>query len=72
MSEAVLCLLDLMAVAKLCSVSPHTVRKWVRQGKLRPLRICRRLLFHPDECARFLTDSGSPNTAVKNDPHCGQ
>ena len=47
-------LLTLLAVADALSVSPHTVRSWVRKGKLRPVRICRRLLFHPDEIARFL------------------
>lgn len=47
-------LLDLRQVAECCHVSPHTVRKWVRLGRLKPLRICRRLLFHPDELVRFL------------------
>jgi len=47
-------LLPLVVVAKALCVSPHTVRSWVRQGRLRPVRICRRLLFHPDEIARFL------------------
>jgi excisionase family DNA binding protein len=50
-------LLTLLAVANALCVSPHTVRKWVREGKLRPVRICRRLLFHPDEIARFVTTS---------------
>ncbi len=53
MSNDVPTLLDLAEVAKHCHVSPHTVRKWVREGKLRPVRLCRRLLFHPDEVARF-------------------
>ena len=47
-------LLDLQTVAQLWSVSPHTVRKWVKMGRLRPVRLCRRLLFDPEECARFL------------------
>jgi predicted site-specific integrase-resolvase len=47
-------LLPLAAVARALCVSPHTIRSWVRQGRLRPVRICRRLLFHPDEIARFL------------------
>jgi hypothetical protein len=47
-------LLPLEAVARALCVSPHTVRSWVRKGKLRPVRLCRRLLFHPDEIARFL------------------
>jgi excisionase family DNA binding protein len=47
-------LLTLLAVANLLCVSPHTVRSWVRKGKLRPVRICRRLLFEPAEVSRFL------------------
>lgn len=54
MNETIPRLLDLRSVAQMWSVSPHTIRKWVRQGKLRPTRLCRRLLFDPDECARFL------------------
>jgi len=50
-------LLTLLAVAKALCVSPHTVRAWVRKGRLRPVRICRRLLFHPDEVARFLSEA---------------
>jgi hypothetical protein len=47
-------LMDLNELAALWRVSPHTIRAWVRQRRLSPTRICRRLLFHPDECARFL------------------
>jgi predicted site-specific integrase-resolvase len=54
MPESVPQLLTLLAVAKALCVSPHTVRSWVRKGRLRPLRICRRLIFSPDEIARFL------------------
>ena len=43
-SEPVPQLLTLVAVAKALCVSTHTVRSWVRKGKLRPSRICRRLL----------------------------
>jgi len=50
-------LLPLLVVARSLCVSPHTVRSWVRKGTLRPVRICRRLLFHPDEIARFLAHS---------------
>ena len=38
---------------------PHTIRAWVQQKRLTPTKICRRLLFHPDECARFLA-AGNP------------
>jgi excisionase family DNA binding protein len=57
MSEAIPKLMTLREVADCCHVSPHTVRKWVREGKLRPIRLCRRLLFHPDELARILTEA---------------
>jgi predicted site-specific integrase-resolvase len=49
-------LLRLVDVARTLCVSPHTVRSWVRSGKIRPVRLCRRLLFHPNEVARFLLE----------------
>lgn len=57
MSENVPQLLTLVGVAKSLCVSPHTVRSWVKKGRLRPIRLCRRLLFHPDEIARFLAEA---------------
>jgi excisionase family DNA binding protein len=56
MPEDIPQLLTLLAVAQTLSVSPHTVRSWVRKGRLRPVRICRRLLFDPREVARFLAE----------------
>jgi len=50
-------LLTLLAVAQALCVSPHTVRSWIKKGRLRPIRLCRRLLFHPDEIARFLAEA---------------
>jgi excisionase family DNA binding protein len=50
-------LLSLGEVAKLLSVSSHTVRSWARTGKLRPVRICRRLLFDPRELEKFLQEA---------------
>ncbi len=50
-------LLTLLAVANALCVSPHTVRSWVRKGRLRPVRLCRRLLFHPDEIVRFVAEA---------------
>jgi excisionase family DNA binding protein len=57
MTEPIPQLLTLAAVAKALCVSPHTVRSWVRKGRLRPIRLCRRLLFHPSEIARFLAEA---------------
>ena len=50
-------LLPLAAVAEALSVSPHTVRMWVRKNRLRPVRVCRRLLFDPAEVARFISEA---------------
>lgn len=52
-------LLTLADVAEALRVSPHTVRSWVRKGKLTPTRICRRLLFNPNEVQRFLAEAGT-------------
>jgi excisionase family DNA binding protein len=57
MADIVPKLLPLAAVAEALAVSPHTVRMWVRKGKLRPVRICRRLLFDPQEISRFLAEA---------------
>ena len=50
-------LLTLLTVAKALCVSPHTVRSWVRKGRLRPVRLCRRLLFDADEVARLVAEA---------------
>ena len=50
-------LATLIEVARALAVSPHTVRAWVRKGKLRPVRVCRRLLFDPGEVSRFLREA---------------
>lgn len=57
MSESVPQLMNLATVAKALSLSPHTIRAFVRKGRLRPIRLCRKLLFHPDELARFLAEA---------------
>jgi len=57
MLETVPQLLTLLEVAEKLRVSPHSIRSWVRQGRLIPTRICRRLLFNPNEVQRFLADA---------------
>lgn len=63
MPEPIPQLLTLVAVARALCVSPHTVRSWVKQQKLHPVRFSRRLIFHPDEIARFLAKA-SDNHAL--------
>lgn len=47
-------LLTLLAVAEALCVSPHTVRMWVRKGRIRPIRLCRRLLFDPADVEKLV------------------
>jgi excisionase family DNA binding protein len=57
MSDNIPRLLTLFELAEKLRVSRHTIRAWIRKGRLRPIRLCRRLLFHPDEVARFLAEA---------------
>jgi excisionase family DNA binding protein len=60
-------LLTLLEVAAQFRVSPNTVRFWVKVGKLKSVRICRRLLFHPDELDRFLRQHSNFDTRDQSD-----
>jgi hypothetical protein len=55
-------LMDVGELAALWRVSPHTIRAWVREKRLNPTRICRRLLFAPAECERFLGEEQREKT----------
>jgi len=68
MTEEVPRLFDLQAMAQMWSVSPHTIRKWVKEGRLRPIRLCRRLLFDPNECVRFLASARSNGRILESPP----
>jgi len=57
MAEPIPQLLTLLELAERLRVSPHTIRSMVRKGRLQPVRICRRLLFRPDEVTRFLAEA---------------
>jgi excisionase family DNA binding protein len=65
MSESIPQLIPLIGVAKSLCVSTHTVRAWVRSGQLQPIRICRRLLFHPTEIDRFLSKIQGNKLVIK-------
>jgi excisionase family DNA binding protein len=47
-------LLTLAEVADVLRLSPHTIRSFVRKGRLHPVRICRRLLFRPVDVERLI------------------
>jgi excisionase family DNA binding protein len=45
--------------AETLSVSPWTVRAYIRQGKVRPVRIGRRVLIEPEEIRRIIEEGRS-------------
>ena len=45
---------DIREAGAALSISPWTVRLYIRQQKLRPVRVGRRVLLEPEECRRFL------------------
>lgn len=47
-------LLSLETVAQSLGVSKHTIRAFVRRGRLRPTKVCRRLLFDPADVEAFV------------------
>jgi len=47
-------LLTLAEVADLLRLSPHTIRAMVRSNRLKPIRLCRRLLFDPADVQRLV------------------
>jgi excisionase family DNA binding protein len=57
MADTIARLLTLLEVADRLRLSPHTIRAMVRQNRLLPVRICRRLLFDPADVQRFLDSS---------------
>jgi excisionase family DNA binding protein len=60
MANSVPRLLTLLEVADMLRLSPHTIRAMVHQGRIRPIRICRRLLFSQAEIARLLAEDHEP------------
>ncbi len=57
MADSVPQLLNVQDVASLLRVSPYTVRRWDAQGKLRGLRLGRRVLWHPDQVTAFVEEA---------------
>jgi len=71
MPDSIPQLMTLAEVSEKLRVSSHTVRAWVRRGKLKPVRICRKLLFSPDSLVHFLgqaTETPSGESVEGPDP----
>jgi excisionase family DNA binding protein len=56
--------LNINEAAQLISVSPWTIRAWIKQGKLRATRLGRRVCVTP-EALRKLVAEGSQTDATK-------
>jgi excisionase family DNA binding protein len=50
-------LLDLKEARRLLSISPWTVRAYIKTGKLNPVKIGRRVLLEEAELQRFVDES---------------
>jgi excisionase family DNA binding protein len=53
-------LFDVNAAARQLAVSPWTIRAYIRQGKLQPVRIGRLVRLDEEELRRFVTQSRDP------------
>jgi excisionase family DNA binding protein len=54
-------LLDVSDVASALRVSPHTVRRWAAQKKLRRVKLGSRTLFDPSDVAMFVEAARKAN-----------
>lgn len=52
--------------ARLLAISPWTVRAWIAQGKLFPVRIGRRVLLEESELQRFIDESRATPPSREN------
>jgi Helix-turn-helix domain len=64
MTDGVPKLLTLLELAETLRLSPHTVRKMTREGKLHPIRLCRRLLYSPSEVLRLIGEAEANEKAA--------
>ena len=61
-------LLSIETAAEVLSISKWTVRSYVRAGKLRPVRIGRRVLLAEAELERLIAEGqGSPEATPRNE-----
>ena len=57
-------LLTLDEVANTLRLSPHTIRSFVKKGRLAPVRICRRLLFNPSDIEQLIARATADSEAA--------
>jgi excisionase family DNA binding protein len=56
---------DVREAARLLAVSPRSIRRWIRAGRIQAIRLSRRVLLPAEECERLaregMTTNGSRN-----------
>jgi excisionase family DNA binding protein len=52
-------LINVGGAAEVLAISPWTVRAYVRQGRLTPVRIGRLVRFEEEELSRFIAEAGA-------------
>jgi len=60
-------LLDLKEAGRLLSISPWTVRAYIKTGKINPVRLGRRVLLEESELERFVQQSRAVLTQSKGE-----
>ena len=65
-------LFDVNAAARQLAVSPWTVRAYIRQGKLHPVRIGRLVRLDEDELSRFVASNKAGVTNLSDPIHPGE
>ncbi len=58
-------LLSIDKAAEKLSLSSWTLRLWIRQGKLHPVRLGRRILLEEKELQRFIRDNRENDSNVE-------
>ena len=63
-------LFNINAIAETLSLSPWTVRALIRNGRLNPTRIGRRVLVGESELSRFITECQQESKPAPIRPDC--
>lgn len=61
-------LYDVHSAARLLSISPWTVRSYIHDGKLKPVRIGRRVLLAEDELERLIAQGDQRRVKPQPEP----
>ena len=58
---------SVVEAAELLRISPWTVRSYIRDGRLRPVRLGRRVLLAEDELERLVAEGQGPEAQPEKD-----